>query len=96
VSIPRLAAIEYPLGYLLGRPGDKEGQRVVLKAMLNALVEMQNPGSVIHLPFVWSESADVLEHEPPEAPPIVGYLLRHPWHIPNFYSREVPSRYQSA
>ena len=96
MSVPRLAAIEYPLGYLLGRPGDKEGQRVVLKAMLNALVEMQNPGSVIHLPFVWPESADVLEHEPPEAPPIVGYLLRHPWHIPNFYSREVPSRYQSA
>ena len=91
-----MAAIEYPLGYLLGQPGDQEGQCAVLRAMLNALVEMKEPGSIVHLPFEWLESADVLENEPPETPPIVGYLLRHPWHILNFYSRAVPSRYQSA
>jgi hypothetical protein len=95
VSVPRLAAIEYPLGYLLGLPGDKEGQRAVLRAVLNALVEMKNPGSVVHLPFSWPASTSVLELEPPEVPPIVKYLLRHPWHIRNFYTREVPSRYQS-
>lgn len=95
VSVPRLAAIEYPLGYLLGQPGDEEGQRAVLEATLKAFGEMKNPGSVTHLPFEWSESLNVLAHEPPEAPPIVRYLLRHPWHIANFYSREVPSRYQS-
>ena len=95
-SVPRLAAIEYPLGYLLGLPGDKEGQRAVLRAVLNALVEMKNQGSVVHLPFRWPASTNVLAHEPPEAPPIVRYLLRHPWHISNFNSREVPSRYQST
>jgi len=95
VSIPRLAAIEYPLGYLLGQPGDKDGQRAVLHAVLNALVEIKDPGSIVHLPFAWPVSTNVLEHEPPEAPPIVRYLMRHPWHIPNFYSREVPARYQS-
>jgi D-proline reductase (dithiol) PrdB len=95
VSVPRLAAIEYPLGYLFGLPGDKERQRAVLQAVLNALVEMRNPGSIVHIPFSWLASASVLELEPPEAPPIVKYLLRHPWHIKNFYTREVPSRYKS-
>jgi len=96
VSVPRLAAIEYPLGYLLGQPGDQAGQRAVLQAVLSALAEMKNPGGTAHLPFVWPGSANVLAHEPPEAPPIVRYLLRHPWHIPNFYTRAVPSRYQAA
>jgi len=81
---------------LLGQPGDEEGQCTILRTVLNALVEMKNPGSIVHLPFSWPESANVLELEPPETPPIVRYLLRHPWHIPNFYSREVPSLYQSA
>ena len=96
VSVPRLAAIEYPLGYLLGQPGDREGQRAVLRTVLNALVEMKNPGSIVHLPFTWPASEHAVELEPPENPPIVRYLLRHPWHISNFYSRAVPSRYQSA
>ena len=96
VSVPRLAAIEYPLGYSLGQPGDQKGQRNVLRSVLNALVEMNAPGSVVQLPFEWPASMDGLANEPPETPPIVRYLLRHPWHISNFYSREVPSRYQSA
>jgi hypothetical protein len=94
VSVPRLAAIEHPLGYLLGKPGDKEGQRAVLRAVLNALAEINDPGGIVHLPFIWSDPINVMEHEPSEAPPIVRYLMRHPWHIGNFYSREVPSRYQ--
>lgn len=95
LSVPRLAAIEHPLGYLLGQPGDLHGQRAVLLAVLNGVVAMKNPGDVAHLPFEWPLTADVLEIEPPEAPPIIGYLLRHPWHIPNFYNRDIPQKYQS-
>ena len=51
VSVPRLAAIEYPLGYLLGKPGDLDGQRTILLAVLSSLVEMETPGCVAHLPF---------------------------------------------
>jgi hypothetical protein len=94
VSVPRLAAIEHPLGYLFGQPGDRASQCVILHAVLNALVGMKDPGSVVHLPFDWPASADVLKLEPPEAPPILGYLLRHPWHIRNFYARDVPKNYE--
>jgi D-proline reductase (dithiol) PrdB len=91
VSVPRLAAIEHPLGYLLGQPGDQEGQTAVLRATLQALAEMTQPGSVTHLPFEWPAAARRLSARPPKAPPISGYLLRHPWHIPNLFSRDVPA-----
>ena len=57
VGVPRLAAIEAPLGYLLGRPGDQEGQTAVLLATLRALAGMTGPGSVSQLPFEWPDSA---------------------------------------
>jgi len=28
---------------------------------------------------------------PPESPPIVKYIVRHPWHLPNLWHREVPA-----
>jgi D-proline reductase (dithiol) PrdB len=91
VGVPRLAAIEHPLGYLLGQPGDREGQTAVLRATLRALVEMRKPGSIIHLPCIWPESARRLNAHPPKAPPISRYLRRHPWQIPNLFSRDVPA-----
>jgi hypothetical protein len=94
VSVPRLAAIEHPLGYLLGQPGDREGQRAVLRATLRAVAEMAGPGSVTHLPFEWPASARRLNAHPPKTPPISRYLLRHPWHIPNLFSRDVPGIWQ--
>lgn len=45
-SVPRLAAIEHPLGYLLRKPGDQAGQTDVLRATLNALAEMTRAGYV--------------------------------------------------
>lgn len=90
VSVPRLAAIEYPLGYLLGLPGDREGQTTVLRATLDALVEAEQPGEIRHLPFEWPESARRLNARPPKAPPISRYLRRHPWLLPRLFSRQVP------
>jgi D-proline reductase (dithiol) PrdB len=90
VGVPRLAAIEHPLGYQLGRPGDEEGQRAVLRATLRALAEMKGPGGITHLPFEWPESARRLNAHPPKMPPIAKYLRTHPWHIPKLFSREVP------
>lgn len=96
VSVPRLAAIEYPLGYLLGQPRDNDGQMAVLRATLAALAELTQPGSVAHLSFEWPAAARSLNAHPSEAPPISRYLLRHPWHIPNLLSRNVPAPFAAA
>jgi D-proline reductase (dithiol) PrdB len=95
VRVPRLAAIEYPLGYLLGQPGDVEGQTAVLRATLQALAEATWPGSVGHLPFEWPSTSRRLSARPPKTPPISRYLMRHPWHIPNLFSRDVPALQQA-
>jgi D-proline reductase (dithiol) PrdB len=94
VSVPRLAAIEHPLGYLLGQPGDREGQLAVLRATLEALAEINRPGGIVHLPFEWPASARRLNAHPPQTPPISRYLRTHPWHIPNLFSRDVPDSHR--
>lgn len=93
VGVPRLAAIEHPLGYLLGRPDDPDGQMAVLRATLQAMDRMTRPGTVVHLPFTWPAALSLNAH-PPQAPPIARYLLGHPWHIPNFLSRDIPTPYR--
>ena len=90
VCVPRLAAIEYPFGRTLGMPNDKDGQMAVLHATLQALVEMDTPGSVQHLPFEWPEPPQKARAHPPEPPPIAQYLRKHPWHLSNLMARDVP------
>jgi hypothetical protein len=95
VSVPRLAAIEHPLGYLLGQPGDEAGQLAVLRATLQAVEEMKVAGSMIQLAFVWPEAARRLNAKPPQMPPIAKYLIRHPWQIHNLFARDVPESMQT-
>ncbi len=95
VSVPRLATIEHPLGYLLGQPGDREGQTAVLRSTLHALAKTTRPSSVTHLPFQWPVSARRMNAHPPKVPPISRYLLRHPWHIPNLFARDVPAAHRA-
>jgi hypothetical protein len=51
---------------------------------------MNVPGTVRHLPFEWPESAAGLCLNPPEPPPIVKHIIRHPWQLPNLLNRRVP------
>jgi hypothetical protein len=92
VSVPRLAAIEYPLGRTLGQPGDAAGQMEVLRAVLGALETIDAPGGSVHLPFEWSEPPGQASQHAIPAPPIVEYLKRHPWHLPRLLSRHVPDK----
>jgi hypothetical protein len=92
VSVPRLVGIEYPFGQTVGKPGDKEGQRAVLRGVLEAVEEMKVPSSVRHLPFEWPGTEEEARAHPPEPPPIVGYLKRHPWHLPRLLKRNVPRK----
>jgi hypothetical protein len=89
VGVPRIAAIEHPFGLTLGLAGDSVRQLEVLRATLRALEGISHSGGIVHLPFEW-DSGDKLNMYPPEPPPIVRYLRRHPWHFLNFLHRTPP------
>lgn len=92
VSVPRIAAIEYPCGKALGQPGDIQGQTAVLRDTLHALAEIDSPGGIHHLPYEWPEA---IPYEPEiDPPPIVEYIKRHPWDLFKLMSRDVPEKYQ--
>lgn len=90
VGIPRLAGIEFPFGQIMGKPGDREGQRAILQDVLEAVEEMKRPGSIKSLPFEWQGTRSETRTHPPSPPPIAGYLKRHPWHLPKLFSRRIP------
>ena len=90
VSVPRLAAIKYPLGYTLGQPNDVQDQTAVLRAVLHSLEAMETPGEVVHLPFEWSGPEKPERPEGQEPAPIVGLIQRHPWQLRRLLTRDVP------
>lgn len=68
------AALEYPFSLTLGRPGDREGQLQVIRAALQALIDIQEPGGVVHLPFEWPEDPTTVDIHPPEPSPIAKLI----------------------
>ena len=88
--MPRIAAIEYPLGRTLGQPCDAAGQMAVLEATLQALESIQVPGEIVHLPYEWPEAPKNVKNNLTEEPPIARYLARNPWFLPRLLSRNVP------
>lgn len=90
VGVPRLAAIEYPLGRPFGQPGDVAGQTAVLRATLQALEGTGTPGGRVDLPFKWPEPPKQARGEPHDPPPIVGHLMRHPLQFRRLLKRDVP------
>ena len=75
IGIPRVAAIEYPFGRVVGAVNDPEGQRQVLGAALAVLETAKKPGQVVHLPFTWPEEAKKTQWHPPEISPIIKLYL---------------------
>ncbi len=92
VGVPRLAALEYPMGRPFGNPNDNEGQLKVLRATLQAMQDIEEPGQVVHLPFKWPEPARIARKEsmPDQAPPITSFLKRRPWLFPKLLSGRSP------
>lgn len=75
VGMPRVAAIAYPFGRVVGQVGDIHGQRQVLLAALACLEKADHPGQVFHLPFEWPEAPKEVKWHPPEISPIVKLQL---------------------
>lgn len=98
VGVPRLAGISFPFGRPLGRPHDADGQRAVLRALLELLPSAANPDTYAELPFDWPESPararNASKDLPP--PPIVELLTKKPWLLPNLYSGRIPQPASAA
>jgi hypothetical protein len=90
VGVPRLVAVEYPFGQIMGKPGDRDGQTAVLREVLAAIEEMRQAGGVKHLPFAWTGPTKDLY--PPAPPPLAVYLKRRPWQLPKLFSRRIPRK----
>ena len=98
VGVSRLAGISYPMGRPLGRPHDADGQRAVLRSMLDLLATAPGPDTYVELPFVWPESPaqarNASKDLPP--PPIVELLTRKPWLLANLYTGRIPNEESAA
>jgi hypothetical protein len=92
VGVPRLAGISYPMGRPLGRPHDPDGQRAVLRAMLDVLAAAGGPDTYVELPFVWPESPAQARNASKDLrpPPIVELLTKKPWLLANLYTGRIP------
>ena len=75
IGMPRIAAIEYPYGRVVGDVNDAEGQKHVLMEALSVLDAAENPGEVVHLPYTWPENPRDTKWHPPEASPIIKMYL---------------------
>lgn len=91
VGVPRLAAIGYPLSRPLGRPGDADGQRAVLRATLAVLGDAERPGTIVELPFAWPEPPRTARRAPAVHPPIAQLLTRKPWLLLRLLRGDIPA-----
>ncbi len=89
-GVPRLAGIAYPMSRPMGRPGDADGQRAVLKAMLELLESAKAPDTYVELPFTWPETPAQARKGADVHPPIAQLLARKPWLLPRLYMGEIP------
>jgi len=98
VGVPRLAGISYPMGRPLGRPHDADGQRAVLRSILEFLASAPGPDAYVELPFVWPESPaqarNASKDLPP--PPIAELMRRKPWLLANLYRGCIPDEVSAA
>lgn len=86
----RVVGLSHPMGSTLGRPGDADGQREVLRAALEAGASLTEPRGYVELPFEWPERRAEAIREPDPPPPIAQLLTRRPWLLPRLVSGRLP------
>lgn len=93
VGVPRLAGISYPMGRPFGQVHDADGQRAVLRAVLELLASATGPDTYTDLPFVWPESPAQARNASKDIPPspIVELVTRKPWLLVNLYNGRIPA-----
>ncbi|MBC7231477.1 MAG: hypothetical protein H5T74_13945 [Actinobacteria bacterium] len=53
IGAPRTLYLRYPYGAPLGEPGNVNQQRAILRDMFQALETVEEPGTIIDLPYRW-------------------------------------------
>jgi hypothetical protein len=53
VNPPRAVFLNFPLGHQTGKPGRPELQRQIVRDAMQAFHTISEPGTVIHLPYIW-------------------------------------------
>ncbi len=76
VGVPRMLAVEFPFGHLLGQPHDAAQQTRVIRQALEVLETAEAPGAVVHSPEGWPvPHREALEGWQPDEPsPVVQVM----------------------
>ncbi len=64
VQPPRTVFLRWPFGHPLGEPGNVLQQRAVVLESLQALYKIEEPGSIVDLPFRWRRET-YNDYQPP-------------------------------
>ncbi len=52
-NVSRACYMRFPTGNPMGEPNKPDQQRMILQAVLDQLVAIQTPGTIVELPFRW-------------------------------------------
>ncbi|HEX6780051.1 MAG TPA: hypothetical protein VF099_17715 [Ktedonobacterales bacterium] len=52
-NVSRACYLRFPTGNPMGEPHKSDQQRTILRAVLEQLVAIQEPGTMVELPFRW-------------------------------------------
>ena len=52
-NISRACYVRFPTGNPIGEPNKPEQQRIILTGVLEQLIEIKEPGTIVELPFRW-------------------------------------------
>ena len=78
VGMPRVAAIEFPMGRPLGDVGQADLHRRITLDALRLFETVAEPGWVEHLPYKWPQPPDEATWLPDPPPPYL-LVIRENW-----------------
>lgn len=52
-NVSRACYVRFPTGNPMGEPHKPDQQRLILRAVLEQLVEIKKPGTIVDLPYRW-------------------------------------------
>ena len=77
VGMPRVAAIEFPMGRALGDVGEAGLHREILLDTLALFESAREPGWVEHLPYKWPHPPEETTWLPDPPPPYLLVIREH-------------------